>query len=71
MSEVKTYRCDWCKKLRVEDSNHWFKGYFSENGVLVAPLSSTCPAHDPDVHLCGIECSQKWLLSKLSELTQR
>lgn len=69
--KVETFKCDICKKMRVDDSNHWLAGWennevFPVVALTPFPVSAsmdwvTVFDYEPDVHLCGQECAQRWL----------
>lgn len=66
MAEVKTYRCDVCKKLKQE-ANHWFRAkkhpgdsdLTSNIGPSFSITTWDSPASSEDLHLCGMECAHK------------
>ena len=72
MSEVTTYRCDVCGKLKQE-ANHWMRA------VLIVLESYRMPVFTitgwdgvfPDganqLHLCGMECAQKAMAKAMQE----
>lgn len=78
--KVTTLQCDGCKQLKLTDSNHWWAGYRLQSlngglysGAMLLPVDQAMlrvtrdlvQLPEPDAHLCGIECAQKWLLRNL------
>jgi len=67
VSEVTTYRCDVCGKLKQE-ANNWFRAIAS-----LAPtfgiVTWDAPLQRPsgELHLCGMECAQKAMAKAMQE----
>jgi len=77
VSEVKTFRCDVCGKLKKE-ANHWFRAlvYVGPRFEIVSwGAPSICPQilngwielNPVQQHLCGMECAQKAMAKAMQE----
>ena len=73
MAEVNTWSCDVCGAIKKPTDKYWWRGSIAiESKRIVLTSFNTMRSVDEKTvsHLCGIECSQKWIAGKASEITQ-
>jgi hypothetical protein len=68
MSEVSTFRCDECGKIK-EEANHWYKALVFRTPPAASKQFMVAPWDSPDLefviederilHLCGMGCAVK------------
>lgn len=66
MAKFNGFRCEICPETRKE-SNNWFIGKVLPNGgASVVPWDASNPNNSKAQHLCGLDCSSKFLMRTLS-----
>jgi hypothetical protein len=68
MKIANPYKCDGdgCGRMK-EATNHWLIGIAGPKLITIHQWTDGAPDAENAVHLCGIECAQKWLNRSLAK----
>jgi hypothetical protein len=64
------WRCDICKRIK-EPTNGWLIGMATTWEFRVLTWDDAQAEVDGAVHLCGVECAQKWLNEQLGRMVSK
>ncbi len=74
MSDITTQKCDGdnCKKLRVNDANHWLVGWVKAGVIHLSLMDNGERAQyvTEEKHFCGEQCAMRWFVMEVSKLRE-
>jgi hypothetical protein len=65
------WRCDKCNRLK-EPTNGWLVGHYpAPDSFSIWQWNEELAEKELSVHLCGVECGQKWTTEQMGKLVNR